>query len=376
MSNRIRVGVLCGGRSAEHEVSILSARNVARSLDREKFEVFLVGIDRAGRWRLEPDSNVGANAAEVALVGSGPELILEPRPTGAELKVVSNDPTQPSSTLTLDVIFPVLHGPFGEDGTLQGLLELADIAYVGAGVLGSAIGMDKDVQKRLLQQAHVPVAEYVCLRKASFLSDPEAVLASAAAIGLPVFVKPANLGSSVGVTRVSNHEALANAIAHAFDYDLKVLVEREIVGRELECSVMGNDEPVASVPGEIELHHADGFYSYEAKYLDDDGVGLCIPARLTADQTRAVRELAVRTFQTLECRGLARVDLFLGQDGSLVVNEINTMPGFTAISMFSKLWEATGLAASRLVEQIVQLALDHRDSVRTLSTKHVRHSSG
>ena len=265
----------------------------------------------------------------------------------------------------LDVVFPVLHGTFGDDGTVQGLLELADIPYVGAGVLGSAVGMDKDVQKRLLQAAGVPVVPFLTVTPATWSAAPEAVRAHAASLGLPVFVKPANLGSSVGITKVTTLDALPAAVQAAFEYDTKILIERGIDGREIECAVLGNDDPQASVPGEI-CPQAE-FYSYEAKYTDEHGAELRVPAPLTAAQTATVQHLAVRVFQLLDCAGMARVDFFLerGTD-TWYVNELNTIPGFTTVSMYPKLWEASGVPYTELISRLLELAQQRHAQRRRL----------
>jgi D-alanine-D-alanine ligase len=263
------------------------------------------------------------------------------------------------------VVFPVLHGPMGEDGTVQGLLELAGVPYVGAGVLGSAIGMDKDVMKRLLRDAGLPIGPFVALRKSDFQRDPDAACARAAGLGFPLFTKPANLGSSVGITRVADESALTAALAHAFEYDVKALAEAGIAGREVECSVLGGDDPVASLPGEIVVRHADRFYSYDAKYMDENGAELRIPAALSPEQTAEVQRLAIASFRALECHGLARVDFFLRDDGSLLVNEINTLPGFTAVSMYPKLWEASGIGIGELVKRLIDLAWSGTNSGST-----------
>jgi D-alanine-D-alanine ligase len=356
MSRRLRVGILFGGKSAEHEVSILSARNVMLALDPARFEPVLIGIDKGGRWLLQE--------AELLLSAKGDPRLLRLASGAAEATIVP----VPSGEANVDVVFPVLHGPFGEDGTVQGLLELADLPYVGAGVLGSAVGMDKDVMKRLLAQAGVPVAAFRTLRAADFRRDPLATSARAAELGFPLFTKPANLGSSVGVRRVARAEDLPAALAEAFAYDVKALAEAAVTGREIECSVLGDDDPIASVPGEIVVTHRDGFYSYEAKYVDEDGAALEIPARLTPVEVAAVRALAIRAFQVLECSGMARVDFFLRPDGTLLVNEINTIPGFTAISMYPKLWEQSGIPPRELVTRLIDIALARKRRQRALKT--------
>jgi len=359
---RLRVGILFGGKSAEHEVSILSARNVLLALDPDRYEPVLIGLDRTGRWQLQSAELLLAARGDPRLLrldAGAPSVALEPRPGGALTS--SGVPAPP-----LDVVFPVLHGPMGEDGTVQGLLELCDLPYVGAGVLGSAVGMDKDVMKRLLAQAGIPVARFRTLRKVDFERDPATVCRRAAELGFPLFTKPANLGSSVGVCRVAGAAGLEAALAKAFAFDVKALAEESVPGREIECSVLGDEDPIASIPGEIVVRHGDGFYSYDAKYVDESGAELHIPAQLDGAQVAAVQGLAVGAFQTLEGSGMARVDFFLRPDGELVVNELNTIPGFTAISMYPKLWEASGIPVRELVTRLIDLALARKAQRRAL----------
>jgi len=354
--NKIHVGVICGGRSGEHEISLRSARSIVDAIDRDRYRVSLIGIDRSGRWHLldEPAFRRLTDAALPALDGTGSEVMLLPVPTMGTLLEVGKS-TSPIGKL--DVILPVLHGPYGEDGTVQGLLELADIPYVGAGVLGSALGMDKDAQKRLLRGAGVPVVPFVTTTRARWSADAAGASAHARALGLPLFVKPANLGSSVGITKVKVIDDLAPAVANALEYDDKVLIEKGIDAREIECAVLGNDDPQASVPGEI-CPHAE-FYSYEAKYIDENGATLLIPAPLTEAEATTVRKLAVQVFQLLDCAGMARVDVFLERGtGQWYVNELNTIPGFTTISMYPKLWEASGLPYRELIGRLIDLALE------------------
>jgi len=367
---KLRVGILFGGRSAEHEVSILSARNVYAALDRSRFEPVLIGVDRDGRWLLQPERLLLAAAADPLLERlepSGPPVAIEPRPDAQLVPAAGSQLAEPSH---LDVVFPVMHGPMGEDGTVQGLLELADIAYVGAGVLGSAVGMDKDVMKRLLRAGGIPVADFRVVRKPEFERDPDRACRRAAEVGYPLFVKPANMGSSVGISRVTGPEQLGAAMALAFQFDHKVLAEESITGRELECSVLDGDPPTASVAGEVIVEHRDGFYSYQAKYLDEKGALLQIPARLEAGELAAVQRMAVDAFTILEGAGLARVDFFLRADGQLLVNEINTMPGFTAISMYPKLWEASGLGRVELVSRLIDLAVERKRRARELRVRY------
>lgn len=362
----MKVGVLFGGRSAEHEVSILSARNVIAALDPGRFEAVPIGITRDGRWVQQSLQRLLREKGDprfVQLCAEGPEVSLL-APLRCEL--TSDSGSSPEARPALDVIFPVLHGPLGEDGTIQGLLEVAGLPYVGAGVLGSAIGMDKDVMKRLLRDAGIAVVPWITLRQCDYRRDPLAALQAADALTYPLYTKPANLGSSVGITRVISRRQLPAALQAAFDYDRKVLIEEGIAGREIECSVLGNDAPVASIPGEIVVSHEDGFYSYDAKYLDDHGAALQIPAALDDTTRREVQRLSVASFQALECSGLARVDFFLRADGTLLVNEINTLPGFTAISMYPKLWAASGLPPRELLTQLIDLAMERHAQRRAL----------
>lgn len=354
---RIRVGILFGGRSAEHEVSILSARNVVAALDRERFDPVLIGVGRDGRWLLQDEGRLLASSGD-------PRRVNLNDGTAVSLATL---PAEPTAAGPIDVIFPVLHGPMGEDGTVQGLLELAGLPYVGAGVLGSAVGMDKDVAKRLLRAAGIPVAAYRVVRKAAFERDPDGACSRAAEVGFPLFSKPANLGSSVGVVQVREAGELPRALATAFAYDTKALTEEMITGREIECSVLGDEvDAHVSLPGEIIVRHPDGFYSYEAKYIDDSGAALEIPARLEPAQVDAVRRMAIDAFHALEGHGMARVDFFLREDGTLLVNEVNTIPGFTAISMYPKLWEASGVTATELITRLIDLALARHATRRAL----------
>jgi D-alanine-D-alanine ligase len=355
MMSTTRVVLLFGGRSAEHEISLLSARNVFLALDRARFTPVLVGIDRQGGWHLEPEATL------TRAVGDPRGVHLDP---GAPL-------VEPSSLLGRDdVVFPVLHGTYGEDGTIQGLLELADVAYVGAGVLGSAIGMDKDVAKRLLRDAGIPVVDFQVVTAHRWRQAPLGVVADAAALAFPLFCKPANAGSSVGVSRVASAAELPAAMTAALGFDQKVLLERAIDAREVECAVLGNDEPEASLPGEIALSARHAFYSYDAKYVDPGASEFRVPAALPAEVVSEVQRLAVRTFRVLELVGLARVDFFLERPtGRLFVNEVNTMPGFTALSGYPKMWEASGLPAGPLVSRLIELALERARARRGLSQK-------
>jgi D-alanine-D-alanine ligase len=360
-----RVGILFGGKSVEHEVSLQSARNVYEAVDRAKFDVVLIGIDKAGQWHVCEAAWLGAAAspsAELAAGTAGEALALVPGETERALVGADSHRGLPQ----LDVVFPVLHGTYGEDGTVQGLLKLANVPFVGAGVLGSAVGMDKDVAKRLLRDAGIPVARSVTLTERTAAAATFEALA--AKFGAPFFVKPANSGSSVGVNKVRDAAGWAAARTDALRYDRKLLVEEFIQGREIEVAVLGNDDPQASVPGEIVPQH--DFYSYEAKYLDENGARLRIPAGLTPAISERVRQLAVAAFQVLECAGMARVDFFVCADGRAYVSEINTIPGFTKISMYPKLWEASGVPYPRLIERLLDLAIERHRREQRIETSY------
>lgn len=322
-SLRKKVGIIFGGQSAEHEVSIQSARNIVEAMDKDKYEVTEIFIDKNGEWFV--------NSASV-----NPFDILK----------------------TVEVVFPIVHGTNGEDGALQGLLRMVGVPFVGADVLGSAVGMDKDVMKRLLRDAGIPIGKFVTTRKSDELSYDQAV----DKLGVPLFVKPANAGSSVGVHKVKSAEEYASALMDAFKYDTKVLVEEYIKGREIECAVLGNYEPRASLPGEVQASHE--FYSYDAKYIDPNGAKIIIPADLSTELVLEVQEIAIKTFQTLECYGLARVDVFVTPENKIIVNEINTLPGFTSISMYPKMWQVSGINYTDLISKLIELALSRLAKLR------------
>ncbi len=351
---KLRVAVVFGGRSAEHEVSLQSARNVIESLNRDRYEPVLIGIDKEGRWFLNENSMQLLDAGDPKLIrlsgNNNNEIALIPNGAGSNLINLASN----SSIGKVDVIFPVLHGPYGEDGTVQGLAKLADLPCVGAGILGSSVGMDKDVMKRLLRDANIPIGRFVTITGSNRNMYTYNDLSQE--FGQILFVKPANLGSSVGISKVRNEKEYLKAIDLAFEYDLKVVVEEEIRGREIECAILGNEDPIASIPGEV-IPHTD-FYSYEAKYIDEKGAGLDIPAKLPAHLVKKVQDVAIATFKVLECLGLARVDVFLTDDEKVIVNEINTIPGFTRISMYPKLWEVSGIPYTELVDRLIRFAMD------------------
>jgi D-alanine-D-alanine ligase len=355
---RLRVGVLFGGRSGEHEVSLISAASVIQALDPEKYEAVPIGITKDGRWL----AGTAANKMLPDVLRSGERVMLSADPNVAALVPVSN--SRPDA-LRVDVVFPVLHGTYGEDGTVQGLLDLAGLPFVGSGVLGSAVGMDKDMQKRLFLQAKLPVGDFLAITRAAWEKSRAKVLSAIRKnFRFPVFVKPATLGSSVGMTKAHDPKELAAAMDLAAEFAQKILVERAIRGREIEVSVLGNEDPKASIPGEIVPHRE--FYDYAAKYLEE-GTRLLIPAKLNRAQVKRFQEYAVRAFRALECLGMARVDFFLEQrTGRILLNEINTIPGFTSISMYPKLWEASGLNYRELLDRLIELALaQHREKQRT-----------
>ena len=356
-----------GGRSGEHEVSLTSADSVMKALDPEKYEVVPMGITRQGGWRIgAPARKLTDSAVSLpAILENGRPVTASVDPSRPALILLNPGRSAEETAQAVDVIFPLLHGTFGEDGTVQGLLELAGIPYVGAGVLGSAVGMDKDVMKRLFRDAGLPVVPWVLVMRDEWEGDPREVRARIEkTIRYPLFVKPANLGSSVGISKVAKSRELSAALTLAAKYDRKIVVEKAVNAREIECSVLGNDRPVASVPGEIVP--VNEFYDYEAKYLKE-GSELIIPAQLTQAQRQRVQELAARAFRATDCAGMARVDFLLDRrTGKFFVNEINTIPGFTPISMFPKLWESSGLPYPKLLDRLIELAFErHRDKSRT-----------
>jgi D-alanine-D-alanine ligase len=354
---RLRVGVLFGGRSGEHEVSLASAASVIRGLDPDKYEAVPIGITKEGHWL------VGATAQKMLpeVLRTGQRVTMTADPTEAALVPLDRG----SGAQRLDVVFPVLHGTFGEDGTVQGLLDLAGLPFVGAGVLGSAIGMDKDVSKRLCAAAKIPVVPWLAVARADWERDAKSVRrAIEKKFRYPVFVKPATLGSSVGMTKAHSRAELSPAMNLAAEFAMKILVERCVVAREIEVSVLGNADPKASIPGEIVPHRE--FYDYAAKYLEE-GTRLLIPAKLKPRDARKIQDYAVRAFRALELSGMARVDFFLEKrTGKIFLNEVNTIPGFTSISMYPKMWEASGIPFTQLIDRLIALALEqHREKSRT-----------
>ena len=363
---KLRVGVLFGGRSGEHEVSLRSARSILQAIDRKKYDVVELGITKEGRW-------LQSGAAQKLLAGNAPSVAKISGETGVALAAA-----EPGARTGLDVVFPVLHGTFGEDGTIQGLFELADIAYVGSGVLGSAAGMDKDAMKKLFSAAGLPQTPYLALLRSEWRNDPRKVTRLIEKnLKYPIFVKPANLGSSVGISKVHDRSELAAAMDLAASFDRKLVIEQGVGGpgakpRELEVAVLGNDTPEASVVGEI-VPGAE-FYDYEAKYLSDASVPI-IPAKLTAAESKQIRKMAIEAFRACDCSGLARVDFLMeparkGKKARIYLNEINTLPGFTSISMYPKLWGATGLPYKQLIDRLIALAIDrHKEKQQTIFSR-------
>lgn len=356
-NKRLRVGVLFGGRSGEHEVSLVSAASVIRGLDPDKYEPVPIGITKEGHWLV----GVGAQKMLPEVLRGGQRVMMTADPTDAALMRLDGA----GVAQRLDVVFPVMHGTFGEDGTIQGLLDLAGLPFVGAGVLGSAVAMDKDVAKRLLQAAKIAVVPWISVQRADWeRRSNEIVRSIEKKFKYPVFIKPATLGSSVGMTKVHSRAELAPALDLAAEYAMKILVERAVTAREIEISVLGNHDPQASIPGEIVPHRE--FYDYAAKYLED-GTQLLIPAKLNSAQVKKIQSLAVAAFRALELSGMARVDFFLEKrGGKIFLNEVNTIPGFTSISMYPKLWEASGIPFRQLIDKLIDLALEqHREKART-----------
>jgi D-alanine-D-alanine ligase len=360
---KTNVAILFGGKSAEHEVSLRSAKSIIEAIDRDLFDIHLVGIDKKGHWLHFPLDAYLENALDpktIRLAAGGRAVTMVSEEEKTYLTVAHSS----EKLAEIDVVFPVMHGSFGEDGVLQGILRGLEVAFVGADLLGAAVGMDKDVAKRLWRDAGIPVARFVTLhRHTRSTANFSAIVEE---LGLPLFVKPANAGSSVGVHKVTNEQEFEHALDDAFLYDRKILIEEAIVGREVEISVLGNEFPKASVVGEI-IASAQ-FYSYEAKYIDADGAKLVIPAQISEKADQLIRETAIKAYQTITVEGLSRVDFFLKEDDTLVINEINTMPGFTSISMYPKMWEAAGLPYKELITQLIQLGLERKVWQKGLKT--------
>jgi D-alanine-D-alanine ligase len=372
VAGKIRVGVIFGGRSGEHEVSLASARSMMDAIDGERYEIVPIGITKEGRWIASGDP-MKALAAGDASASRPAALLGDPSRRGLMRLEDREQAIEATCMAELDVVFPVLHGPYGEDGTLQGLLELAGIPYVGAGVIGSALGMDKAIFKDVMRAHGFPIVDDVVLKRREWDADPEGVMDRVeTALSYPVFTKPANLGSSVGICKCHDRAGLAVGLAEAARYDRKLIVEAAVpAAREIEVSVLGNDDPIASVPGEIVPSRE--FYSYEAKYIDtgDEASKLVIPAPISPEVTERVRELAVAAYKAIDCAGMARADFLLsGETGELYVNEVNTIPGFTSISMYPKLWEATGISYPELIDRLIELAIERYEDKERSETSY------
>jgi D-alanine-D-alanine ligase len=360
MARKIRIGIVLGGRSGEHEVSLASARSVMDAIDEEKYEIVPIGITKEGRWIASGDP-VKALEARDADASCPVALLGDPSRRGLMRLEETEHAIEATRLAELDVVFPVLHGPYGEDGTVQGLLELAGLPYVGAGVVGSVLGMDKAIFKDVMRAHDLPIVEHLVLKRKIWDADPDSVIDQVEEkLDYPVFTKPANLGSSVGISKCRDRTELARGLVEAARYDRKLIVEVAVAAaREIEVSVLGNDDPIASVPGEVIPSRE--FYSYEAKYIDDGdrASDLIIPAAVSPEMTERIRDLALRVYRAIDCAGMARVDFLLsGETGELYVNEVNTIPGFTAISMYPKLWEASGISYSELIDRLIDLALE------------------
>ncbi len=358
---KLTLALIFGGRSAEHEVSIKSAANIAKALDPDRFDPQLIFITRAGQWHLCELEHLTEyqDQERISILEQQPKVALLANGSDSQLIELTTRESLPKP----DVLFPILHGPYGEDGAIQGLAKLADLPCVGADVLGSAVGMDKGVTKSLLRDAGIKTAPVLVFNRWQQPIDAQDL---ASQLGLPVFIKPSNMGSSVGVSKADTLDEISSAVDIAFQYDHKILVEGMITGREIEVSVIGNEEPKASMPGEIKP--SEGIYSYDSKYLDEDGAELLIPAPLSEEINNKIRETAIKTYQTLQCSGLARVDVFLTPDDEVYVNEINTLPGFTDISMYPKLWQASGFEQENIISLLIELALEKHHSNQTINT--------
>jgi len=355
MKKKLIIGLIFGGKSGEHEVSLVSARSIFAALDKKKYDVKLIGIDKVGKWHLGNPKNFWLNA------GDTKKIRLNPKSTSVMIVDRNIQAINSGKKLSeIDVFFPITHGTFGEDGCLQGFLELLGAAYVGSGVLGSAVGMDKDVMKRLFREAGIPIGKFRVLTKQNTFKD---ILSAVRYLKFPIFVKPANLGSSVGISKAKNEKELKRAMETAFQYDNKIVLEEAIVGREIECAVLGNihppaSEPIASLPGEIKLNSE--FYSYEAKYLNDEDAVPTVNVAIPKNMIKKIQRLAIKVFKTLDCEGMGRVDFFLKKSGEVLVSEINTLPGFTSISMYPKMFAASGIAYPKLLDKLICLALERK----------------
>jgi len=367
MKKKLRIGVIFGGRSGEHEVSLVSAESVMKALDKSKYDVTPIGITKEGKWLTSSDPLKELKAERYKELNT--QNIISPDSTKKSLVPIKSKhlTTHKVTNKKLDVIIPMLHGPYGEDGTIQGLLELANIPYVGANLLSSAVNMDKVIQKQLFQQADLPVVDFIYFLSREFKRGKKSIALKVKKLGFPVFVKPANLGSSVGISKVRSQKELYAAINYAIQYDRKIIIEKAIINpREIEVSVLGNDTPKASLPGEIVA--SNEFYDYDAKYVDGSSKAI-IPARLPKETTEQIKKIAVNAFKVTDCSGMARVDFLIARRKKIYLSEINTIPGFTSISMYPKLWQASGLSYSKLLDELIKLALEkHKEKSKLLTS--------
>lgn len=359
-----KIGILFGGKSGEHEVSIQSALNIFEALDRDKFMPILIGIDKKGNFHLLKDSSQIAYKDDPKKIAISPESPIVQPIKGENSTLCFFLDENGSFAEEIDFVFPIIHGNSGEDGCLQGFLKWFEVPFAGASILGSAVGMDKDVTKRLLREANIDVCKFFTFSRAT--DEKSEYLKKADEIGFPLFVKPASTGSSLGITKVKNRVELGNAIERAFMFDKKILFEEAIVGREIECAVLGNEEVKASCLGEIIPKHE--FYSYDAKYVEPDGAQLIAPADVPSEIEEKIKQIAIKAFKVLECEGMARVDFFLSKDGKIFLNEINTLPGFTKISMYPKLWSLSGIPYSKLLEELIELGFERYEKEKKLKT--------
>jgi len=361
---KTRVGILFGGKSAEHEISLVSAKNIIDAIDKDKYDIELIGIDKTGKWYRSEQTAFLLNESNPKLIKlntqNTSEVTLCPESKNSKL-ITRNE------TANIDVALPILHGPLGEDGCIQGLLKIMNIPFVGCDVLGSAVCMDKDIMKRLLFSDNLPSCDYHTFY--SYNDIESEIPTMLKKFDFPLFVKPANMGSSIGISKVNTNNELQTALKKAFQYDEKVIVESEVIGREIEVAVLGDLNPKASVPGEI-VPKGD-FYSFEAKYIESNGADLLIPAKLTADEIKTVQDLAIKAFRTMNCSGMARVDFFYTNDGKWYINELNTIPGFTKISQYPQLWNESGLSYSDLIDELIQLAISRHQRLSSLSSTNI-----
>ncbi|MEQ4619880.1 D-alanine--D-alanine ligase [Providencia vermicola] len=366
--SKLRVGVIFGGKSTEHEVSLQSAKNIINGLDRNKYDVCLIGINKQGHWHEYDEADFlihGDDPSRIAL--NTPKRSIAIIPGKSTQQFISLEDAQPLPQI--DVIFPIVHGNLGEDGSLQGLLRMANLPFVGPGVLGSSACMDKDVTKRLLRDAGLQIAPFITLMASDHTTVKYAEVVKQ--LGLPLFIKPANQGSSVGISKVTNESEFNAALDFAFLFDVKVLVESAVKGREIECAVLGNEQPVASPCGEIVLH--DSFYAYHTKYIDENGASVVAPADLESAVSDKIREIALRAYRALNCCGMSRVDVFLTEDNQVIINEINTLPGFTNISMYPKLWQQGGMTYQELISRLIDLGIEKYQQTVALKTASDTH---